>query len=295
MNNQELEKNTPEVEATEEQLENKKGKQSKTVNKIINVLLVIVIALAAVCTFISFVSSSGNGVPNILGIQLLSIQTDSMYPTLKAGDLAVDTPVKDASKLRPDDVITYWTVIDGERVLNTHRIVNVFDGGEYLIFETKGDNNTSVDPLTVHESEVIGKYKFHIGGLGKAFDYLQTPTGFFLVVLLPVLLFFIFNLVQFFRALFEYQGVKSRIKFEQERGSTEELIAQQLHETAKLEADRAKIEADRAKMEAELREKLRAEILENMAKEKAAEQAKAAEQETATGQESAATDNADEE
>ena len=35
------------------------------------------------------------------------------------------------------------------------------------------------------------KYKFHIGGLGKAFDYLQTPTGFFLVVLLPVLLFFI--------------------------------------------------------------------------------------------------------
>lgn len=95
-------------------------------------------------------------------------------------------------------------------------------------------------------------------------DYLKIaiPTGFFLVVLLPVILFFIFNLVQFFRALFEYQGVKNRLKFKQERGATEELIAQQLQETAKLEADRAKIEA-------ELREKLRAEILENMAKENA--------------------------
>lgn len=269
MNNKEIEKNTPEALSQEEQTTEKKAKHSKTINRVINILLVVVIALAAVCTFVSFVSSSGNGVPNIFGVQLLSIQTDSMYPELKAGDLAIDGPVKDASKLRPGEIITYWTVIDGERVLNTHRIVNIFDGGDYLIFETKGDNNTSVDPLTVHESEIIGKYKFHIGGLGKAFDYLQTPTGFFLVVLLPVLLFFIFNLVQFFRALFEYQGVKNRIKFEQERGATEELIAQQMQETAKLEADRAKIEA-------ELREKLRAEILENMAKENAAKEENAA-------------------
>lgn len=269
MNNKEIEKNTPEALSQEEQTTEKKAKHSKTINRVINILLVVVIALAAVCTFVSFVSSSGNGVPNIFGVQLLSIQTDSMYPELKAGDLAIDGPVKDASKLRPGEIITYWTVIDGERVLNTHRIVNIFDGGDYLIFETKGDNNTSVDPLTVHESEIIGKYKFHIGGLGKAFDYLQTPTGFFLVVLLPVLLFFIFNLIQFFRALFEYQGVKNRIKFEQERGATEELIAQQMQETAKLEADRAKIEA-------ELREKLRAEILENMAKENAAKEENAA-------------------
>ncbi len=276
MNNNDLEKNTPEVETNETQPEKKKGNKTKTVNRVINILLVVVIALAAVCTFVSFVSSTGHGVPNIFGIQLLSIKTDSMYPELKAGDLAVDVPVKDPAKLRPGEIITYWTVIDGERVLNTHRIMNIFDGGEYLIFETKGDNNSSVDPLTVHESEVIGKYKFHIGGLGKAFDYLQTPTGFFLVVLLPVILFFIFNLVQFFRALFEYQGVKSRLKFEQERGATEELIAQKLQATAQLESDRAKIEA-------ELREKLRAEILENMAKENAAKE------------ENNASDNADEE
>ena len=267
MNENKLAQTTPVSEnETSTQAPAKKEKSvSKTVNTIINVLLVIVIAIAAVCTFVSFVTTSGSGVPNILGVQLLSIQTDSMYPELVAGDLAIDTPVKDASTLRPKDIITYWTVIDGERVLNTHRIENIYDGGGFLVFETKGDNNTNVDPLTVHESEIVGKYKFRISGLGKVFDYLQTSTGFFLVVLLPVLLFFIFNLVQFFRALFEYQGVKNRIKFEQERGRTEDLIAQQ-------QLDLSQKEAERAKMEAEIREKLRAELLESMAKEKAADE-----------------------
>lgn len=259
---------TPEVEANT-QAPAKKKSVSKTINTIINVVLVVVIVFAAATTFMSFVKTSGSGVPNLFGVQFLSIQTDSMYPTLKAGDLAIDTPVKDFSKLRPKDIITYWTVIDGERVLNTHRIENVFDGGGYFIFETKGDHNTSVDPLTVHESEVVGKYQFHIGGAGKVFDYLQTSTGFFIVVLLPVILFFILNLVQFFKALFEYQGVKNRIKFEEERGSTEELIEKQ-------EQNKVQLEEERAKMEAELREKLRAELLADMSKEGAKDSADSA-------------------
>ena len=190
-----------------------------------------------------------------------------MYPELKEGDLAIGKAVKDPSTLRPKDIITYWTVIDGERVLNTHRIENVFDGGGYLIFETKGDNNTSVDPLTVHESEIVGQYVCRIAGLGKTLEFLQTSKGFFLVILLPVLLFFVFNLVQFFKALFEYQGVKNRIKFEMER------------EGADSQQDQAKKEEERQKMEAELREKLRAEILENLEKEKSQEQPASAEQE----------------
>jgi stage III sporulation protein AA len=43
-------------------------------------------------------------------------------------------------------------------------IENIYDGGSYLIFETKGDNNNVADPLTVHESEIVSVYKFSIGG-----------------------------------------------------------------------------------------------------------------------------------
>lgn len=254
------------VKETVENAQESRKKSPKTVlNTIINVILVIAIVIAAVATYVSFVSSSGQGAPNIFGLRLLSIQTNSMADTLMPGDLVIAVGVKDKSTLRPRDIITYWTVINGERVLNTHRIINIYDGGDYLIFETQGDNNTTADPLTVHQNEIIGKYKFRIPGVGKVFDYLQTPTGFLLIVVVPVFVFFIYHLVQFFRVLFEYQNVKNRIKYEQERGRTEDLIAAQ-------QEDQARKDAERAQMEAELREKLRAELLESMAKEQQAAQ-----------------------
>ncbi|MBE6967634.1 MAG: signal peptidase I [Ruminococcaceae bacterium] len=238
------------------------SKSKRVASTIVNVILVLAIIVAAICTYVSYVSSSGNGVPSIFGIRIFSIQTESMYPALMPGDLIFDTAVKDPGELRVDDIITYWTVINGERVLNTHRIEEIYDGGGYLIFSTKGDNNTTADPLTVHESEVVGKYSFRVGGLGKVFDYLQTSTGFLIVIVVPVFLFFLFHLVQFFRVLFEYQNVKNRIKYEQERGNTEDLIEKQ-----KQEQQAAQAQA-RAKLEEELREKLRAEILASMAVQK---------------------------
>jgi signal peptidase len=250
------------------------SKVSRIISTVINVILVISIILAAVCTYVSYVSTSGSGVPSLFGLQVFSIQTDSMYPTLLPGDLIIDTAVKDTGALRKGDIITYWTVINGERTLNTHAIHEIYDGGEYLIFATKGHNNTAADPLTVHESEVVGQYKVRIPGVGKFFDYLQTSTGFLLVVVIPVFIFFLFHLVQFFRVLFEYQNVKNRLKYEQERGRTEDFLEQQKAEQEKARAQ------ERAALEAELREKLRAELMGDMAK-KEPEQAEPAESEEA--------------
>ena len=253
------------VENQENQIVNEHGelvqeesKKHKVSSFLVNALLVFAIALAAVSTYVSYVASSGNGVPSVLGIRIFSIQTESMYPTLLPGDLIFDKAVKDPSTLQKGDIITYWTVINGERVLNTHTIHEIYDGGGYRIFATKGDNNTAADPLTVHEAEVVGKYVARIGGLGKVFDYLQTSTGFLIVVVVPVFLFFLFYLIQFFRVLFEYQNVKNRIKYEQERGRTEDLIAEQEKKQQEAKA------RERAELEAELREKLRAELLASM-------------------------------
>lgn len=246
---------TPAENQDQTQVVEEESRGKRIANTIINVILVIAIVLAAVCTYVSFVSTSGSGTPNILGVHVFSIQTDSMYPTLKAGDLIFGTAVKDPTTLVPGDIITYWTVINGERVLNTHRIHTVNDGGGYRIFQTKGDANTAVDSLTVHENSVVAKFSnISMSGVGKVFDYLQTSTGFLLVVVVPVFLFFLYHLVQFFRVLFEYQNVKNRIKYEQERGRTEDMIAEQ--QSAQAQA--------RAALEAELREKLKAEIMASM-------------------------------
>lgn len=242
------------LNAEAEAIEPKDAKKHKIISTIVNVILVIAIVIAATATYTSYVSTSGNGVPSVLGLRVFSIQTDSMYPTLNPGDLIIDKAVKDSSQLQVGDIITYWTVINGERVLNTHRISQIYDGGGHLIFETKGDNNSISDSLTVHESEVVGIYSSRIAGVGKVFDYLQTSTGFLIVVVVPVFLFFLYYLIQFFRVLFEYQNVKNRIKYEQERGRTEDLI----------DAEKRKQEeshkTERQRIEAELREKLKAEM-----------------------------------
>ena len=253
-------KEAPQMTQEEEAvLPQEESKTHKVASTVINVILVISIILAAVCTYVSYVSTSGSGVPSLFGLQIFSIQTDSMYPVLRPGDLIIDTAVKDAGDLRRGDIITYWTVINGERVLNTHRIHEIYDGGGYLIFATKGDNNTSSDALTVHESEVVAQYATRLPGVGKVFDYLQTSTGFLLVVVIPVFIFFLFHLVQFFRVLFEYQNVKNRLKYEQERGRIEDMMDKKKKDE---DEDRAR---ERAALEAELREKLRAELLASMA------------------------------
>ncbi len=225
----------------------KKGR--RIANTVVNIILVIAIVIAAVCTYVSFISTSGNGVPSIFGVELLSIQTDSMYPVFSAGDLIFAKRVKDTSALQVNDIITYWTVIEGERALNTHRIIGIWDGGDHLIFTTQGDNNTIEDDMPVHEAEVVGQYTGkRIKGAGKVFDFLQTSTGFLIVVVVPVGLFFIYHLIQFFRVMFEYQSVKNRLMYEQEREAAE----------AAGEEDEKKKE--REKLEAEIRAQILAEM-----------------------------------
>lgn len=139
------------------------------------VLLVIALALFAVgCVFLAL-DAVEDGEVNLFGIaageetdeedeeertngRWLTIQTDSMSPTFRPGQKIWVEEVEHPRELEIGDIITYWTVINGERVMNTHRIVNIYDGGGFLIFETKGDTNSTSDALTVHESEIIGKY-----------------------------------------------------------------------------------------------------------------------------------------
>lgn len=148
---------------------------------------------------------------------------------------------------------------------NGNRITQIYDGGGHLIFQTKGDNNTIEDSLTVHESEIVGQYNgAKIAGLGKVFDYLQTSTGFLIVVVVPVALFFIYHLIQFFRVLFEYNNIKSKLLYEQERGKNEDILED---EKRKLEESK---KAERERLENELREKLRAELTATMPAQPAA-------------------------
>ena len=101
-------------------------------------------------------------------------------------------------------------------MLNTHRITTITDYDNYLYFDTKGDANSIEDITGVHQNDVVGVYLFHIPAVGSVLDFLQTGTGFFIVIVVPVFIFFITQLVAFFKALFAYQAEKVRLEMLQQ-------------------------------------------------------------------------------
>lgn len=201
----------------DESIEGKHIKKSNLPGIIVNAILILAIIFGIFCSFTAFISKSGNGIPSFLGVKPFAIQSDSMAPFFSKGDLIIDKTVKDPSELKVGDVITFWTVINGERVLNSHRITAISDKGTYLYFTTKGDNNALEDSIGVHQSEIVGKYVRNIPNMGAVIDYLQTGTGFLLVIVIPVFLFFIYHLVQFFKTLFAFQTEKMRLQLQKEQ------------------------------------------------------------------------------
>ena len=225
-------------------------KQSKAGNIIVTVILVLAIILVIICSYSAFVAKAGDGVPSIFGIMPFSVQSDSMAPTFNKGDLVIDKTVKDVSTLKEGDVITFWTVINGYRVLNTHRIIQVDDMGTYYYFETKGDNNTIADTTGVHSNEVVGQYMTHIPKLGAFLDFLQTSKGFFICIVIPVALFFLYELVVFLKALSAYNKEKMRMELQAEAAAMAAAMAQQAPAAQVQPASAAPAEAPAAPAEA---------------------------------------------
>lgn len=197
-------------------------KSGKVVNALVNTALVVVIIFSIMCSFSAYVSKVGSGVPSFFGIRPFAIQSDSMKPFFSKGDLVIDYKVDDPRELQVGDVITFWTIIEGQQVLNTHRITQITDYENYLYFDTKGDANSREDTTGVHQNDVVGKYLFHIPVMGSVLDFLQTGTGFFIVIVVPVFIFFVFQVVAFFKALFAYQAEKIRLQIKQEERKAKE-------------------------------------------------------------------------
>ena len=192
-------------------------KKNKVASTITTIILILAILIAILCSYTAFVTKAGNGVPSLFGIRPFSVQTDSMKPFFEQGDLVIDKVVDDPKELKVGDVITFWTVINGYRVLNTHRIVNITDYGNYLYFDTKGDANPVEDTTGVHQSEIVGKYVTHIPKVGKFIDFLQTSKGFFICIVVPVAIFFIYQLIVFIKTLTAYNTEKMRLEYEEEK------------------------------------------------------------------------------
>ena len=213
-----------------------KTKTKKIVGIVLNVLLWIFLVFAFLMMVFAFASISNEyGVPVLGKKVILTVQSDSMKPTFKSGDMLIGTVVeeKDKENLKEGDIISFFVDLDGDGVkeINTHRIVKT-DGAE---FYTKGDNpetNPVQDKTPVYSKDIICTWKetdTKIEGLGKFFGFLQSRIGFLCVIVIPLALFFIYEIIRFVITIIKLKdGDKKKITAEDEAAIRQKAIEEYL-------------------------------------------------------------------
>ncbi len=218
----------------------------KTLSILGNIFIWLFIAFAVVVTVIAFAARTEDGVRSIGGKVVLTVQTPSMEPVFKAGDIIIGDRLDPAARLelQVGDIITFKTAedINGNGLrddLITHRIIGIIydETGALDAYETKGDNNPGHDNDPIEWEYVVCKHseKDRIPFLGAALDFLNTQTGFMICVVAPLILFFIFELISFIR---KFSALKNEGKRQISAADEEEIRQRAVAEYLKAQAEK---------------------------------------------------------
>jgi signal peptidase len=212
-----------------------------------NVVVWLFVIFSLLITIMVFsAQGSADGVPTIFGKGIITISTESMEPTFKKGDMVKITKLdeKNIYELEVGDIITFRSPIDlnGDGVngdINTHRIVEINEAGFYFV--TKGDNNLIADNegtsgYTVSFNNVIGSCEEddRVPLVGGILAFLRTTLGFFLVIVLPLILFFLYELYNFINVLVTERAKRKPVNKETEDEIKKRAIEEYLAEQARL-------------------------------------------------------------
>ena len=214
----------------------KNGKVKKVLSIVGNTLIWVFVAFSLVITLMVFsAQNSGDGIPSLFGKSLVHIATDSMEDTYMVGDLVLMDKItlEEAKNLEKDQIITFRAPIDidgdgnvGD--INTHRIYGFIEETGEII--TKGDNkplpdNQSADPYTITIYDVIGVCREEpIKGLGNVISFLRSSTGFLICIVIPLILFFLYELYNFISILMMEKAKKAVASAKEISKETEEEI-----------------------------------------------------------------------
>ena len=151
----------------------------RAANVLLSVILWAVILVAALYAFTTMATRDNQNVSNLFGYTPLVVKSDSKC---------------DPQTLKEGDIICFHTIINNEYALNTHRIKSIEAVGDARSYTTIGDNNNGIaDQHVISDGDIVGKYVTSIPKIGKVMDFLSGSTGFLIVIVLPMLLFFIYQ------------------------------------------------------------------------------------------------------
>ena len=211
-------------------------------NIIIDVLVVLVMVISAIVVICSLTTNS-SGVANIFGIAPLSVVSNSMEPTFSENDLLLSKVTNDPwMNYEVGDIVTFQATIDDQEVFNTHRIVAIEERNGLKYYKTQGDNketNPTPDKKLRKAEDIVAKWEgTKVPAIGGFFRFIRTQLGFFLCILLPMIIFFVYEAIRVILNIIAYNKEKaaeeaaaavanSELTEEQKQRAIAEYLAQQ--------------------------------------------------------------------
>lgn len=145
-------------------------------------IFVIVLALVAML-FISKFTGKVFFVGDRTAVWILTDSMDDAIPP----QTYILIEKADPAEIKKDDIITFYSddpVLGGS--LNTHRVVEVIDGGKEFV--TKGDHNIAQDEYTAKGDKIVGVYVDDIPFLTAIGRFFAKPYGLGITIGLIILL-----------------------------------------------------------------------------------------------------------
>lgn len=198
----------------------------KIVNVLIDIIVVLILLISATILTVTLTTSKDTGAPNVFGYTLNTIQSQSMEPEMYKGDMIIGKVVdENTPEFKVGDIVIYTTtqeMDDGtsQYVLICHRIVKTKEENGVTSYLTKGDNNEVSDAKSVGwltSDKIVGVYENSeykgslLKGVGSIYDYLKSFWGFFFVIVLPMILFFIYELIRVIMNIVAYTKEKALV------------------------------------------------------------------------------------
>ncbi|WP_245680498.1 signal peptidase I SipW [Bacillus marinisedimentorum] len=148
-----------------------------------NLLYAVVFITLLISTTIVISARASGGEPELNGYQLKTVLSGSMDPTFKTGSLILTKIIDDPKTIKKNDIITFK---QDENTVVTHRVIEVLEDGNSMMFRTQGDNNENADMNPVLAANVVAEYTgYTVPYVGYFLNYAASPIGTALLLIIP--------------------------------------------------------------------------------------------------------------
>ena len=216
---------------------------------LVDVFIVIVFIISTLVVIASITANRTGGQPSVFGYVFSSVQTDSMQGTINEGDFVVGKLIDGNTEIKEGDIISFYDYFKGKQIIITHRVVEILDPDTDPGYITQGDNEKLSDDIIKSRDDIHSVYKFRIPFLGKFIDFLKTPFGFIICLVIPLLAFIAWQAYKLITLYFkskqaeleeEAEGIKnskSEISEEEKNAIIAEYLAKQKAQEKEKESD----------------------------------------------------------